>query len=158
MVDAQQGLWNVFCHPVAALVFLICIFAEANRHPFDMPESETDLVGGFHTEYGSFKFGLFFVAEYGHMVIGSSIFILMFLGGWHFLPGVPTVGSGYLAALFGAAWFFAKLCAFLFFFVWVRWTIPRFRYDQVMRIGWRVLLPVAVLNLLVYFLWYALKG
>ncbi len=158
MVDAQTGAWNILYHPIAALIFLICVFAEANRHPFDMPESETDLVGGFHTEYGSFKFGLFFVAEYGHMVIGSSLFILMFLGGWHFLPWLPTVGTGLVAALFGVAWFFAKLCAFLFFFVWVRWTIPRFRYDQVMRIGWRVLLPVAVLNLLVYFLWYAVKG
>ena len=158
MVDAQTGVWNIFYHPIAALVFLICIFAEANRHPFDMPESETDLVGGFHTEYGSFKFGLFFVAEYSHMIIGSSLFIVMFLGGWHFVPGVPTVGSGLIASLFGVAWFFFKLCAFLFFFVWVRWTIPRFRYDQVMRIGWRVLLPVAVLNLLAYFLWYAIKG
>ena len=158
MVDAQKGVWTLFYHPVAALVFLICIFAEANRHPFDMPESETDLVGGFHTEYGSFKFGLFFVAEYSHMIIGSSLFIVMFLGGWHFAPGVPTVGDGLIASLFGVAWFFFKLCAFLFFFVWVRWTVPRFRYDQVMRIGWRVLLPVAVLNLIAYFLWYAIKG
>ena len=158
MVDAQKGVWNLFYHPVAALVFLICLFAEANRHPFDMPESETDLVGGFHTEYGSFKFGLFFVAEYSHMIIGSSLFIVMFLGGWHFAPGVPTVGDGLIASLFGVAWFFFKLCAFLFFFVWVRWTVPRFRYDQVMRIGWRVLLPVAVLNLIAYFLWYAIKG
>jgi NADH-quinone oxidoreductase subunit H len=158
MVDAQKGVWNLFYHPIAALVFLICIFAEANRHPFDMPESETDLVGGFHTEYGSFKFGLFFVAEYSHMIIGSSLFIVMFLGGWHFSPGVPTVGDGLLASLFGVAWFFFKLCAFLFFFVWVRWTVPRFRYDQVMRIGWRVLLPVAVLNLIAYFIWYAVKG
>jgi NADH-quinone oxidoreductase subunit H len=158
MVDAQKGLWNVFGHPVAALVFLICVFAETNRHPFDMPESETDLVGGFHTEYGSFKFGLFFVAEYSHMVIGSSLFILMFLGGWHVLPGLPTVGTGWVASLVGVAAFFAKLGFFLFFFVWVRWTIPRFRYDQVMRIGWRVLLPVAVLNLLAYFAWYAIRG
>jgi len=158
MVDAQAGAWNILYHPVAALVFLICIFAETNRHPFDMPESETDLVGGFHTEYGAFKFGLFFVAEYGHMVIGSSLFILMFLGGWHILPWVPTVGSGAVASLLGVAAFFAKLCFFLFFFVWVRWTIPRFRYDQVMRIGWRVLLPVAIVNLLAYFLYYALVG
>jgi NADH-quinone oxidoreductase subunit H len=158
IVDAQAGAWNILYHPVAALVFLISIFAETNRHPFDMPESETDLVGGFHTEYGAFKFGLFFVAEYGHMVIGSSLFILMFLGGWHVLPWVPTVGAGAVASLLGVAAFFAKLCFFLFFFVWVRWTIPRFRYDQVMRIGWRVLLPVAILNLLVYFLYYALTG
>ena len=158
MVNAQSGAWNILTQPIAALVFLICVFAETNRHPFDMPESETDLVGGFHTEYGSFKFGLFFVAEYSHMIIGSSLFIVMFLGGWHFAPGVPTVGDGLIASLFGVAWFFFKLCAFLFFFVWVRWTVPRFRYDQVMRIGWRVLLPVAVLNLIAYFLWYAIKG
>ena len=158
MVNAQTGAWNIFFHPVAALVFLICIFAETNRHPFDMPESETDLVGGFHTEYGAFKFGIFFVAEYSHMIIGSSLFILMFLGGWHILPWMPTVGSGIFATLLGLGAFFFKLCFFLFFFVWVRWTIPRFRYDQVMRIGWRVLLPVAVLNLLAYFAWYALRG
>ena len=158
MVDAQKGAWNILCHPVAALVFLICVFAETNRHPFDMPESETDLVGGFHTEYGAFKFGIFFVAEYSHMVIGSALFILMFLGGWHVLPWMPTVGSGWVASLIGVGTFFLKLCFFLFFFVWVRWTIPRFRYDQVMRIGWRVLLPVAVLNLLAYFVWYAING
>ena len=158
MVNAQNGAWNILFHPVAALIFLICIFAETNRHPFDMPESETDLVGGFHTEYGAFKFGIFFVAEYSHMIIGSSLFILMFLGGWHILPWMPTVGSGIFATLLGLGAFFFKLCFFLFFFVWVRWTIPRFRYDQVMRIGWRVLLPVAVLNLLAYFIWYAIRG
>ena len=158
MVNAQTGAWNILFHPVAALVFLICIFAETNRHPFDMPESETDLVGGFHTEYGAFKFGIFFVAEYSHMIIGSSLFILMFLGGWHVLPWLPTVGSGIFATLLGLGAFFFKLCFFLFFFVWVRWTIPRFRYDQVMRIGWRVLLPIAVLNLLAYFIWYAIRG
>jgi NADH-quinone oxidoreductase subunit H len=158
IVNSQTGAWNILYHPVAALIFLIAIFAETNRHPFDMPESETDLVGGFHTEYGAFKFGLFFVAEYGHMIIGSSLFILMFLGGWHVLPWLPTVGSGAVASLLGVAAFFVKLAFFLFFFVWVRWTIPRFRYDQVMRIGWRVLLPVAILNLLAYFAWYALRG
>jgi NADH-quinone oxidoreductase subunit H len=158
IVNSQTGAWNILCHPVAALIFLIAIFAETNRHPFDMPESETDLVGGFHTEYGAFKFGLFFVAEYGHMIIGSSLFILMFLGGWHVLPWMPTLGTGAVASLIGVGAFFLKLCFFLFFFVWVRWTIPRFRYDQVMRIGWRVLLPVAILNLLAYFAWYAFRG
>ena len=135
MVDAQDGAWNILFHPVAALVFLICVFAETNRHPFDMPESETDLVGGFHTEYGAFKFGIFFVAEYSHMIIGSTLFILMFLGGWHVLPWMPTVGEGWIGSLVGVATFFLKLCFFLFFFVWVRWTIPRFRYDQVMRLA-----------------------
>lgn len=158
IVDGQKGAWNILYHPIAALVFLICIFAETNRHPFDMAESETDLVGGFHTEYGAFKFGIFFVAEYSHMIIGSALFILMFLGGWHVLPWLPTVGSGLAASLLGLASFAFKLGFFLFFFVWVRWTIPRFRYDQVMRIGWRVLLPVAVLNLIAYFAWYAIRG
>jgi NADH-quinone oxidoreductase subunit H len=158
MVNAQSGAWNILTQPIAALVFLICVFAETNRHPFDMPESETDLVGGFHTEYGAFKFGIFFVAEYSHMIIGSTLFILMFLGGWHVLPWMPTVGEGWIGSLIGVATFFLKLCFFLFFFVWVRWTLPRFRYDQVMRIGWRVLLPIAVLNLLAYFAWYALRG
>ena len=157
IVAGQEGMWNLVRQPLAALVFLVCIFAETNRHPFDMPESETDLVGGFHTEYGAFKFGLFFVAEYGHMVIGSSLFILMFLGGWQ-LPFVGTVGEGALATLAGLAVFAAKLAAFLFFFVWVRWTIPRFRYDQVMRLGWNVLLPLAVANLVVTFLYLALAG
>ena len=158
IVASQDGLWNVLRQPLAALVFLVCIFAETNRHPFDMPESETDLVGGFHTEYGAFKFGLFFVAEYGHMIIGSSLFILMFLGGWHIAPGVPSVGTGALATLAGLAAFFVKLGLFLFFFVWVRWTIPRFRYDQVMRLGWNVLLPLAVANLVLTFLYHAFAG
>ncbi len=158
IVDGQEGMWNILRQPLAALVFLICIFAETNRHPFDMPESETDLVGGFHTEYGAFKFGLFFVAEYGHMVIGSCLFILMFLGGWHILPGVPTVGEGAVATLAGLGAFAAKLAFFLFFFVWVRWTIPRFRYDQVMRLGWNVLLPLAVANLVATFAYLALRG
>ncbi len=158
IVASQEGLWNIVRQPLAGLVFLVCIFAETNRHPFDMPESETDLVGGFHTEYGAFKFGLFFVAEYGHMIIGSSLFILMFLGGWHILPGIPEVGTGIIATLIGLGTFFTKLVLFLFFFVWVRWTIPRFRYDQVMRLGWNVLLPLAVANLVLTFIYYAFAG
>ena len=158
IVEQQEGVWNILRQPLAAIVFLICIFAETNRHPFDMPESETDLVGGFHTEYGAFKFGLFFVAEYGHMVIGSALFILMFLGGWHLFPGVPMVGEGIWATLMGLSIFAGKLAFFLFFFVWVRWTIPRFRYDQVMRIGWNVLLPLAVANLVITFILLALQG
>jgi NADH-quinone oxidoreductase subunit H len=157
IVAGQEGLWNIVRQPLAALVFLICIFAETNRHPFDMPESETDLVGGFHTEYGAFKFGLFFVAEYGHMVIGSSLFILMFLGGWQ-IPFVDMASLGALGTLAGLATFGAKLFAFLFFFVWVRWTIPRFRYDQVMHLGWNVLLPLAVANLILTFIVTALLG
>lgn len=159
IVQQQGGLWNVFLQPLGAFLFLVAIFAEANRQPFDMPESETDLVGGFHTEYGSFKFGLFFVGEYGHMIIGSSLFILFFLGGWN-LPFVSmeALGTGWLVTAAGVATFLAKLFFMVFFFVWVRWTVPRFRYDQVMQLGWGKLLPLAIVNLFLYFILYAVKG
>ncbi|MDR2862709.1 MAG: NADH-quinone oxidoreductase subunit H [Puniceicoccales bacterium] len=151
IVQEQGAFWNLFTQPLGAFLFLSAVFAESNRQPFDMPESETDLVGGFHTEYGSFKFGLFFVGEYGHMLIGSALFILFFLGGWH-LPFVPAalIGTGIAGTALGIAVFLAKLFFMVFFFVWVRWTVPRFRYDQVMRIGWTRLLPLALLNLIVY--------
>lgn len=155
IVREQGGAWNVFTQPVGALLFLTAVFAEANRQPFDMPESETDLVGGFHTEYGSFKFGLFFVGEYGHMIVGSALFVLFFLGGWN-LPFVGA-GTGVGAAAVGVAAFLAKLFFMVFFFVWVRWTVPRFRYDQVMRLGWGRLLPLAVVNALVYFVVFAVR-
>lgn len=157
IVHAQGGAWNAFTQPLGALLFLTAIFAESNRQPFDMPESETDLVGGFHTEYGSFKFGLFFVGEYGHMLIGSALFILFFLGGWN-LPFVAQedIGGGALAAALGVAVFLAKLFLLVFFFIWMRWTLPRFRYDQVMRLGWTRLLPLALANTVLYFLIYGL--
>ncbi|MDR0535795.1 MAG: NADH-quinone oxidoreductase subunit H [Puniceicoccales bacterium] len=153
IVREQGGLWNVFTQPVGALLFLVAIFAESNRQPFDMPESETDLVGGFHTEYGSFKFGLFFVGEYAHMVVGSSLFVLFFLGGWN-LPLLPQslLECGWWGTALGFALFCAKVFFLIFFFVWMRWTLPRFRYDQVMRLGWSRLLPLAMANLLFYFL------
>lgn len=165
-----SGLWHLFSHPLSAFIFLVAVFAETNRAPFDMPESETDLVGGFHTEYGSFKFGLFFVAEYGHMIIGSALFILFFLGGWHLFPGDERLFAmlgwtgdnallgGYLVTALGVGAFLAKLAAMLFFFVWVRWTLPRFRYDQVMDIGWGKLLPLAIANLLIYVVAYGVMA
>ena len=165
-VEAQSGLWPswhgiwlIFLMPVSALIFLIALFAETNRLPFDMIESEADLVGGFHTEYGAFKWSLFFVAEYSHMIVGSGVFILLFLGGWNPLPWLPLaavaakLGFAGHPVVFGVVSiviFLAKILVFLFLFMWVRWTVPRFRYDQVMRIGWRVLLPLALVNLLVY--------
>jgi NADH-quinone oxidoreductase subunit H len=165
--QSQPGLWGgawfVFLMPVSAFIFLTSLFAETNRQPFDMPESEADLVGGFHTEYGAFKWGLFFVAEYAHMLIGSGVFTLLFLGGWNPLPWVPLANLvGWLAAVLPFATqpifvgvlsigiFLLKVLALIFFFMWVRWTIPRFRYDQVMEIGWKKLLPLAIANLLVY--------
>ncbi len=157
------GAWFLFIMPVSAFIFLTSLFAETNRQPFDMPESEADLVGGFHTEYGAFKWGLFFVAEYAHMLIGSGVFTLLFLGGWNPLPWIPLATFvGWLSSILPIAGhpifvgvlsitiFLTKVLAMIFFFMWVRWTLPRFRYDQVMEIGWKKLLPLAIANLLAY--------
>jgi NADH-quinone oxidoreductase subunit H len=153
------GMWFLFIMPVSAFIFLTSLFAETNRQPFDMPESESDLVGGFHTEYGAFKWGLFFVAEYAHMVIGSAVFTLLFLGGWNPLPWVSLADMAtwvhladqpILLGVLSIGIFLGKVLAMIFFFMWVRWTVPRFRYDQVMEIGWKKLLPLAIANLLAY--------
>lgn len=157
------GAWFIFLMPVSALIFLVALFAETNRLPFDMAEGEADLVGGFHTEYGSLKWGLFFVAEYAHMLVGSGVFILLFLGGWNPLPWFPLSDLIALMAkvlpcathpvfvgLVSIGIFMAKALFFIFLFMWVRWTVPRFRYDQVMKMGWQKLLPLAIANLLVY--------
>lgn len=150
---AQQNVWFCLLQPVSAFLFLVALFAETNRLPFDMAESETDLVSGYHTEYGSFKFGLFFVGEYGHMVLGSSLFIVLFLGGWNPLPGVAWPESwGWVGAVMSLLTFIVKIAAMLFFFIWVRWTLPRFRYDQVMRLGWKALMPLALANFVAYLL------
>ena len=147
-VQSQQSLWLFIWQPLSALIFLVALFAETNRLPFDMAESETDLVGGFHTEYGCFKFGLFFVAEYAHVIMGSALFVLLFLGGWNFLPGFADPwGNGLIGTLLSVGWFITKVFAMIFFFIWMRWTLPRFRYDQVMSLGWKILLPLAVGNL-----------
>ena len=149
----NASTWLLIVQPVSALIFLIALFAETNRLPFDMPESETDLVGGFHTEYGSFKFGIFFVAEYAHIVIGSAIFTLLFLGGWNFLPWIDNPWpENWVGTLIGTGWFLAKTIGLIFFFIWIRWTLPRFRYDQVMNLGWTKLLPLALANLIFYVL------
>ena len=149
----NASTWLLIVQPVSALIFLIALFAETNRLPFDMPESETDLVGGFHTEYGSFKFGIFFVAEYAHIVIGSAIFTLLFLGGWNFLPWIENPWpTNWIGTLIGTGWFLAKTIGLIFFFIWIRWTLPRFRYDQVMHLGWTKLLPLALVNLIFYVL------
>jgi NADH-quinone oxidoreductase subunit H len=162
-LSSLHGLWFGITMPVAAIVFLVALFAETNRLPFDMAEGEADLVGGFHTEYGAMKWGLFFVAEYSHMLIGSAVFVLLFLGGWNPLPFLPlatVVGwLGHLSpvlqhpiavGLLSMGIFMGKVLFFIFLFMWVRWTVPRFRYDQVMKIGWQKLLPLAIANLLLY--------
>jgi NADH-quinone oxidoreductase subunit H len=165
------GAWFLFTMPLCALIFLVSLFAETNRQPFDMPESEADLVGGFHTEYGAFKWSLFFVAEYSHMIIGSGVFTLLFLGGWNPLPWISLADLiGWAHHMFGSElWlhplvvalisiliFLGKIVALLFFFMWVRWTVPRFRYDQVMKLGWQKLLPLSIANLLAYAIGIAL--
>ena len=148
VVESQQSAWLFLWQPFSALIFLVALFAETNRLPFDMAESETDLVGGFHTEYGCFKFGIFFVAEYAHIIIGSAVFAVLFLGGWNFLPLLANPwGDGIIGALLSVGWFMAKVFFMIFFFIWIRWTLPRVRYDQVMALGWKILLPLAVGNL-----------
>lgn len=143
--------WFILTHPVSAAIYLTALFAETNRLPFDMAESETDLVSGYHTEYGSFKFGLFFVGEYGHMALGSALFAVLFLGGWNPLPGLEWPESwGWISSVLSLLTMVVKMAAMIFFFLWVRWSMPRFRYDQVMNLSWAKLMPLALLNLIFY--------
>ncbi|HZV68911.1 MAG TPA: NADH-quinone oxidoreductase subunit NuoH [Saprospiraceae bacterium] len=154
IVEMQQGFhWNVFYQPVGFLIFLICAFAECNRAPFDLPESESELVGGYHTEYSSMKLGLFLFAEYINMFISSAIISCLFFGGYHF-PGIDSLHlSPNLAAVVSVLVLFAKIFFFIFFFMWVRWTLPRFRYDQLMRLGWKILIPLSIINVLATGAW-----
>jgi NADH-quinone oxidoreductase subunit H len=130
---------------VAFVTFTICMFAETNRLPFDLPESETELVAGYHTEYSSMKFALFFLGEYTAMIAGSSLIVVLFLGGWH-LPFIPDGSAGWFWGLVNITTFFAKVAALLFVFIWVRWTLPRFRYDQLMKLGWLYIFEIALVN------------
>lgn len=153
IVLGQSGMnWNIFYQPVGFIIFLICSFAETNRAPFDLPEAEQELVGGFNTEYSGMKFGMFFLAEYANIATSSAIITLLFFGGWQ-LPFVYewlafAPGSIELAVVQFLI-FTAKVGFFSVFFIWVRWTVPRFRYDQLMRLGWRKLLPLAIANMAV---------
>ena len=133
---------------ISFVVFVIAIFAETNRLPFDLPEAETELVGGYHTEYGSMKFGLFFLGEYVAMITGCAIIVTLFLGGWHF-PGVPDGSHGWGWGLANIFIFFTKVVLLLCFFIWVRWTLPRFRYDQLMRLGWVFFFEIALVNIFI---------
>jgi len=145
IVLVQDALWNVFRQPLAALVFLVTMFAETNRHPFDFAECEPELVGGFHTEYSGMRFAMFFLGEYIAMVVMSALMAVFFFGGCD----VPFLAIADTPWWLGAAAMLAKTGFFLLLFVWVRWTLPRFRYDQLMWLGWRVLLPLSLLNLAV---------
>ncbi len=147
IVDYQQahGMWNIVKQPLGFLVYFIAAIAETNRIPFDLPEGETELVGGFHTEYSSLKFAMFFMAEYTNMVTVSCIATILFFGGWL----GPVFGPAWLQVLLPVIWFCLKVFCFLFFYIWMRGTLPRFRYDQLMSFGWKVLLPLGLLNILV---------
>ena len=133
---------------ISFVVFVIAVFAETNRLPFDLPEAETELVGGYHTEYGSMKFGLFFLGEYVAMITGSAIIVTLFFGGWHF-PGIPDGSAGWGWGLVNIFVFFSKITVLLFVFIWVRWTLPRFRYDQLMRLGWVFFFEIALVNIFI---------
>ena len=146
MVEQQSGWyglnWNIFYQPLGFILYLIAAIAETNRVPFDLPEAETELVAGFHTEYSSIKFLLFFNAEYINMITVSMLATTLFLGGWNG-PGVAQF------PLLGVLYFFAKILFFLFLYIWLRGTLPRFRFDQLMDFGWKFLLPVAILNIII---------
>jgi NADH-quinone oxidoreductase subunit H len=152
VVDQQMRHgWNVFWQFPGFIVFLTAAFAETNRLPFDLPEAESELVAGYHTEYSGMRFSMFYMAEYANMITASALAATLYLGGYH-VPGLAALGlSPNLAALVQVAGFGLKVAAFLFLYVWVRWTLPRFRYDQLMNLGWKVLLPVA----LVHMMWVA---
>ena len=161
IVESQSGTWlgfvprwYVFPQLVGFAGYIIAAIAETNRLPFDLPEAETELVGGFHTEYSSFKFAAFFMAEYSNMVTVSCLATILFFGGWL----GPSFGPTWLRAVLPTVWFLAKVFVFLFAYVWIRGTLPRFRYDQLMAFGWKFLLPLAIANLLVTSLIIALRA
>ena len=154
MVGGQMDhWWNIFKQPLGFLIFLICAFAECNRTPFDLAEAENELVGGYHTEYSSMKLGFYLFAEYINMFLSSAVMVSLFFGGYD----IPFVNDTHLAQNIGTNWaailqglcLFAKIVFFLFLFMWVRWTIPRFRYDQLMNLGWKILIPLAIFNMVI---------
>ncbi len=152
IVEAQRNIWFIVVNPLGFLIFVTCAFAECNRAPFDLAEAEQELVAGFHTEYSSMKFGAFYVAEYMHVIISSGMISALFLGGYLAPFGI---GEAYMAGigpwaqiLYGVTWFSIKTLFFIFVFIWVRWTLPRFKYNQLMDIGWKKFLPLALFNLI----------
>jgi NADH-quinone oxidoreductase subunit H len=162
-VQSAHGMlsWNIFggFQFVAFFVYLMAAYAETNRAPFDLPEAESELTAGYHTEYSSMKFAMFFMAEYANMITVGCVATLLFLGGWTSPFGnlIPAVGGPVVQALLPVFWFVAKVFFFLFLYVWVRGTLPRFRYDQLMGFGWKFLMPVAILNIIVTSFWLAFR-
>jgi NADH-quinone oxidoreductase subunit H len=158
IVESQaHGMWYFWRSPISFITFVIASFAETNRLPFDLPEAEPELVGGYHTEYSGMKFGLFFLAEYANMITASAVITTLYLGGWQ-LPFVGHLGlSDLTVSLLQVAAFAVKVGLVLLFFILIRWTIPRFRYDQLMNIGWKVMLPLSLANILVTGLYFVLR-
>ncbi len=160
-IAVEQGAypwkWNFLIHFPAFLAFTAAMFAETNRLPFDLAEAEQELVAGYHTEYSSMKFAIFFMAEYMNMIVGSAVVVTLFLGGWHFF-GLESIGGPFWSGVISFAIFFIKTGIFLFVFIWVRWTLPRFRYDQLMNFGWKFLLPVALSSIVVTGTLYIITG
>jgi NADH-quinone oxidoreductase subunit H len=158
IVEQQHGMnWNIFYQPFGFLLFIVCAFAECNRTPFDLPECEAELVGGYHTEYSSMKLGFYMFAEYINMFISSAFMATLYFGGYNF-PFMDDLGlSQNAVTIIGVFVFFLKIFFFIFVFMWVRWTLPRFRYDQLMKLGWQWMIPLALLNIFAtgaVLLWY----
>jgi len=151
IVDSQgQFLWNAWIQPIGFITFVVSTFAETNRLPFDLPEAEPELVGGFHTEYSSMKFAGFFLAEYANMIIASALIVTLYLGGYN-LPFINIESfdlPNWINVLIHIGTFFFKMGFLLFFFIWVRWSLPRFRYDQLMNLGWKVMFPLSLINII----------
>jgi NADH-quinone oxidoreductase subunit H len=156
IAEQQQGFnWNIWYQPLGFLIFLVCAFAETNRTPFDLPESEAELIGGYHTEYGSMKLGMYLFAEYINIFVASAVMATLYFGAYNFpfmenlreAISDPVLANN-VVTMVGVAVMFAKIFLFIFFFMWVRWTLPRFRYDQLMKLGWQILIPLAILNIL----------
>jgi NADH-quinone oxidoreductase subunit H len=152
IAEQQSGMnWNIFYQPVGFIIFLICSFAETNRTPFDLAECEAELIGGYHTEYSSMRMGFYLFAEYAAMFISATILAVLYLGAYNY-PGMSWAVENWgvnIANVLGIIVLFAKICFFIFFFMWIRWTVPRFRYDQLMRLGWKTLIPLAIANIVV---------
>ena len=148
IVDAQHGMnWFIWKQPLAFIIFFVTALAECNRAPFDLAECESELIGGYHTEYGSMKLGFFLFAEYVNIFISAAVISALFLGGYNF-PGMDAF-EGNTLALLGIGAYFAKIFIVIFIFMWIRWTLPRFRYDQLMHLGWKKMIPLALINLLI---------